>query len=709
MGFYNSPRIILDDLVLNLDAGNTKSYAGNVPTPVGTNYGYMGGGGPGTSGSFVDRIDYDNDTALASVKGPLNAAVSHSASTGNISYGYWCGGQAPGTSSAVDRVDYSNDTPTATAKGPLSVVRKWAGATGSSSYGYIGGGNTGSDVSSVDRIDYSSDTSTAAPKGPLTVARRWASATGNTSYGWFAGGEPAPAPAFEYSIVDRIDYSNDTATASPKGNLDRVAYGTGATGNADYGYIGGGNDNTEKSFVSRIDYSNDTSTAVAKGPLTSAKKYPAGTGSTTHGYFAGGKGVPARSTIDRVDYSNDTPTATAKGPLSDARTNLSGASPRANALATTSGMQTRYLSSSLGTDYGYWAGGSAPGVGGPYSTTNRIDYSSDTTDMTTKGPLTSARSSASGTGDTSYGYAVGGGWPIGSLVDRLDYSSDTTTMASKGPLETNTGGMGPVTNNTYGYFASGRAPSEGAGWTTEIQRIEYANDTSASVVKGNIAWPAGGQGIGGVGNMDYGYFGGGRIYPAPGYASITFVGRIDYSNDTQTAPAKGPLSQTRGFLGATGNASYGYFGGGQDQSGDSYLSTIDRVDYSNDTATAVAKGPLVDGKHYINATGNTSYGYWAGGYGNTSKSQRLDYSNDTATAVAKGNLTLQTTNSSSFSSRECNLPTSSTSYPWYDTSVRVMMEIIVVVVPASVVQVVDHSHLMEAVITYPVMIKQIYN
>ena len=41
--------------------------------------------------------------------------------------------------------------------------------------------------------------------------------------------------------------------------------------------------------------------------------------------------------------------------------------------------------------------------------------------------------------------------------------------------------------------------------------------------------------------------------------------------------------------------------------------------------------------------------------------------------------------------------------------VRVMMEIIVVVVPASVVQVVDHSHLMEAVITYPVMIKQIYN
>ena len=41
--------------------------------------------------------------------------------------------------------------------------------------------------------------------------------------------------------------------------------------------------------------------------------------------------------------------------------------------------------------------------------------------------------------------------------------------------------------------------------------------------------------------------------------------------------------------------------------------------------------------------------------------------------------------------------------------VRVMMEIIVVVVLVMVVEVVDHSHLMEAVITYQVMIKQTYN
>ena len=317
------------------------------------------------------------------------------------------------------------------------------------------------------------------------------------------------------------------------------------------------------------------------------------------------------------------------------------------------------ISNPLGTDYGYFGGGSAPGVGGPYSSVDRLDFASDSTNMVTKGPLSRSAAAGGATGNTSYGYAAGGGWPIESTVDRVDYSSDTGTAATKGPLETNTGGMGSVTNNTYGYFASGRAPSEGVGWTTEIQRIEYASDTSTSVVKGTVAWPAGGQGVAGTGNMDYGYFGGGRIYPGPGYLSVSFVGRIDYTNDTQTAPSKGPLTQIRGFLAAAGNADYGYFGGGQDQNGSSYMSIVDRVDYSNDTATASPKGNLADGKHYISATGNTSYGYWAGGYGNTTKCQRVDFSNDTATASLKGNLSQFNTNQYAFSSRICNLPTTS--------------------------------------------------
>ena len=66
------------------------------------------------------------------------------------------------------------------------------------------------------------------------------------------------------------------------------------------------------------------------------------------------------------------------------------------------------------------------------------------------------------------------------------------------------------------------------------------------------------------------------------------VRRIDYSNDTVTTPEKGPLSLARGRLAATGNSSFGYFGGGFPGP---TRSTVDRIDYSNDTAAAVEKGP----------------------------------------------------------------------------------------------------------------------
>ena len=77
----------------------------------------------------------------------------------------------------------------------------------------FGGGAT------VDRIDYSNDTATASPKGPLSLARSYLAATGNSSFGYFGGGYPAK------STVDRIDYSNDTATAAVKGPLSLASRG----------------------------------------------------------------------------------------------------------------------------------------------------------------------------------------------------------------------------------------------------------------------------------------------------------------------------------------------------------------------------------------------------------------------------------------------------------------------------------------------------
>ena len=66
------------------------------------------------------------------------------------------------------------------------------------------------------------------------------------------------------------------------------------------------------STVERLDYSNDTATAVAKGPLSVAREQLAATGDQSFGYFGGGFS-PTRSTVDRIDYSNDTVDASPKG------------------------------------------------------------------------------------------------------------------------------------------------------------------------------------------------------------------------------------------------------------------------------------------------------------------------------------------------------------------------------------------------------------
>ena len=112
--------------------------------------------------------------------------------------------------------------------------------------------------------------------------------------------------------------------------------------------------------------------------------------------------------------------------------------------------------------------------------------------------------------------------------------------------------------------------------------------------------------------------------------------RIDYSNDTATALVRGPLSVDRRQFAATGNADFGYFAGGVPGP----LSSVDRIDYSNDTATAAAKGPLSFARYDLAATGNKSFGYFAGSWINFWRIDRIDYSNDTATASQRGELNM---------------------------------------------------------------------
>ncbi len=87
-------------------------------------------------------------------------------------------------------------------------------------HGWFGGGSPSTAV--VDRIDFSNDSSTASVRGSLSSARSSLAATGNSNYGWFGGGT---------AVVDRIDFSNDNATASPRGSLSLARSALAATSN----------------------------------------------------------------------------------------------------------------------------------------------------------------------------------------------------------------------------------------------------------------------------------------------------------------------------------------------------------------------------------------------------------------------------------------------------------------------------------------------
>ena len=113
--------------------------------------------------------------------------------------------------------------------------------------------------------------------------------------------------------------------------------------------------NLSRSIVDRIDYSNDTGTASPKGPLSTGRSALVATGNQSFGYFAGG-GYNASTIVDRVDYSSDTATGRQRGPLSAAQRYSGGNSSRENAIPAIG--TVNYAAGTLGThNKGYFFGG----------------------------------------------------------------------------------------------------------------------------------------------------------------------------------------------------------------------------------------------------------------------------------------------------------------------------------------------------------------
>jgi hypothetical protein len=535
-----------------------------------SNYGWFSAG---SFSSSVSRVDYSNDQAVGSPRGPLSAARYRHAAAANSNYGWFGGGSLPNISgaSSVERTDFSNDSPTASIRGPLSSGRYYLSATGNSNYGWFG---TGTGGVTVDRIDFSNDFVSASQRRSLATPRTRASATGNSNYGWFGGGIIPGSPSF-LSLVERIDFSNDLEAASIRGPLSSSARDRAAVANSNYGWFCGGESLTTPqhgTVVVRMDFSNDTLTAPFRGSLSQNMTNHTGTSGVlnirrqkagNYGWFGGGyASASALSIVNRIDFSNDSLTASTRG--------LLNAPAGRHSLAATGN-----------SNYGWFGGGYVLGTPGvSVSTVDRINFSNDSVSASPRGSLSQARSYLAATGNSNYGWFAGGyaSGPV-ATVDRINFSNDSVSTSPRSPLSLARFSLSATGNSNYGWFGGG-ANGVSFPYTllSRVDRIDFSNDSSTTSPRGPLS--AARAYLAATGNSNYGWFGGAGVG----------VERIDFSNDSVSASPRGSLSQARSYLAATGNSNYGWFAGGY-ASGPT-VATVDRIDFSNDSSTASIRGSL---------------------------------------------------------------------------------------------------------------------
>ena len=685
-----------NDLATPLSRGNLVNVSRIGSATGNSNFGYLAQGVFPTK-SNIHRISYANDLANSSIRTFQSSPRWFGYAMGNSNFGYFIGGGA-----IVDRIDYANDTSSVAVRGALSISASSGtdSATSSSSFGgspvsylgapwvatapfgYFAGGAGSPDYSSVQRLNYSNDTKALSFRGPLSFHRRDIRGVGNSNFGYFCGGRTPTPTTTRLTTVDRIDYSNDSASASVRGPLSSTGYNGGATGNSNFGYIGGGNNNAR---VDRIQYSNDSINVSVRGSLN--RERSSATGNSNFGYFGGGSTPTSVSTIDRVDYSNDSVTASLRGLLSS----------------------NKFTSIGLGNfNFGYFGGNTVTSV------IDRVDFSNDTVTASIRGKLSLLRYGMSSTGNSNFGY-WGGGYnpsPVTSILERIDYSNDTQTASVRGSLlfdvvfqgasSSQAFGGAPNTSTdplpayirdattfddrntldlpfkrvlgSYGYWSFfGGAYS--APFISTTERIDYANDTTSALTRGGMNTPRGSGSM--FGNSNFGYTAGGRI---PSNTSI--IERIDYSNDSTIQNRRANLVSNQYRNTATNSESYGYnfratndsryerldfsndlvnasYGGrktttlwhgattfnknyayyaaGIFASASETNSIIDRIDFSNDNVTASVRGRLTGGgAWHMGGVGNNDFGYYICGYARTNI-DRLDYSNDLTNTSLRGN------------------------------------------------------------------------
>jgi hypothetical protein len=511
----------------------------------------------------------------------------------------------------------------------------------------------------MNKVTNATDTIVAVPGANLSSPRYYLAATGNQTAGYFGGGYNS-SMSNAVATIDKLTYSTDTtvansnlltskyyvAASSPKANAipdvlyyapapsaPSVRYSDGTVQAPNTGYFGGGSAAT----MDKVTYTSDTTAATPSANLSAARYKMSATGNSTAGYFGGGNPGPV-STMDKVTYSTDTTAAVPTARLS---------SPRYSLAATGS------------STAGYFGGG------GYTSTIDKLTYSTSTTVALTSAYLNSLRDQLTAAGNSTAGYFAGGNTPGNFTTDSiytLTYATDTSGSGSS--LVTRRWGLAATGNSTAGYFGGGYNQAAN-GYTSLMEKLTYASNTTISVPGANISSPR--LELAATGNSTAGYFGGGTHPDNPQIRSI--MDKVTYSTDTRTytpsvanlssnrtqlaassaranalpieqPPASTPTSPVSPGLGPTPDV--GYWGGGEPGYGSVVM---EKVTFPTGTTALIPGANLSVARYFLAAAGNSTNGYFGGGYTYPpstylSTMDKVTYSTDTTVQVLTANLSI---------------------------------------------------------------------
>jgi hypothetical protein len=227
------------------------------------------------------------------------------------------------------------------------------------------------------------------------------------------------------------------------------------------------------------------------------------------------------------------------------------------------------------------------------SNVERLNLFNDTSAISQRNTLTKNIGAASSAKTSEYGYVIGGyarnTLPTNatySTIDRIDLYNDSVILSERTSMSSNSiSEQATVQNDTYFWINGGTTITNPITFSSKVLRLAFSSDTSQ--VEQRVTFATGQSRSAGVYNTTYGWFGGGQIATP---AVLSQVNRLTFSSDTSALSTRGALSYPRFYLSSTQDSTYGWFFGGLGPgTPQPSLSYVDRITFSNDTETATTR------------------------------------------------------------------------------------------------------------------------